>query len=390
MTQIVSVDVLIIGSGPAGISTALHLVQADQSWADRIVVIEKAVHPRDKLCGGGVTRTGENILNRLGLSFDAPHVPVREMQIVYENEAYLIQGNPAFRVTRRGEFDHWLVQCAQKRGITLRQDEAVKDIRPAKDYVEVVTERATYHTQVVVAADGSRSFTRRKLKWNDRGHLARLLEVLTPENGAEQTAFRDGAAVVDFSYLGRGLQGYYWDFPSFIKGQPVMNRGLFDSRVRSERPRMALKQTLAESLAKRGRDLADCELKGYPIRWFSRKGQFSRPRIILAGDAAGVDPLLGEGIAFALAYGEVATTAIIDAFTRQDFSFAGYKELILAHSFLSVLPTRIKLARLLYLLKYPWQARLLWKITSLVLRAFIWFSPNPTLDKSPRLVKLRD
>ena len=74
MAQVESVDVLIIGSGPAGMSTALHLVQADQAWADRIVVIEKAVHPRDKLCGGGVTRAGEDILGRLGLSFDPPHV----------------------------------------------------------------------------------------------------------------------------------------------------------------------------------------------------------------------------------------------------------------------------------------------------------------------------
>jgi 2-polyprenyl-6-methoxyphenol hydroxylase-like FAD-dependent oxidoreductase len=36
------VDVLIVGSGPSGTSTALHLVQQDPSWAERIVVVDKA------------------------------------------------------------------------------------------------------------------------------------------------------------------------------------------------------------------------------------------------------------------------------------------------------------------------------------------------------------
>ena len=49
MKQIEQVDVLIISSGPAGISAALHLVQADERWAKRIVVIDKAVYPREKL-----------------------------------------------------------------------------------------------------------------------------------------------------------------------------------------------------------------------------------------------------------------------------------------------------------------------------------------------------
>ncbi|MFW6097498.1 MAG: FAD-dependent monooxygenase, partial [Chloroflexota bacterium] len=51
----IEVDVLIVGSGPSGMSTALHLVQADAGWAERILVVDKAVHPREKLCGGGVT-----------------------------------------------------------------------------------------------------------------------------------------------------------------------------------------------------------------------------------------------------------------------------------------------------------------------------------------------
>ncbi len=45
MTKQDTVDVLIIGSGPAGMSVALYLIQADPRWATRILVVEKAVHP---------------------------------------------------------------------------------------------------------------------------------------------------------------------------------------------------------------------------------------------------------------------------------------------------------------------------------------------------------
>ncbi len=51
-------EVIIIGSGPAGLSTALHLLLCDPSWAERLVILEKAVHPRFKLCGGAVTPLG--------------------------------------------------------------------------------------------------------------------------------------------------------------------------------------------------------------------------------------------------------------------------------------------------------------------------------------------
>jgi len=38
------IDLIIIGSGSAGISTALHLLQQDPGWADREIMIEKASH----------------------------------------------------------------------------------------------------------------------------------------------------------------------------------------------------------------------------------------------------------------------------------------------------------------------------------------------------------
>ena len=97
MTTVHSIDVLIVGSGPAGLSTALHLVKADPAWAKRMLVIEKDVHPRPKLCGGGVTRLGERVLTQLGFGFEPAHIPINEVRIIYRNYVFAIRDHPVLR-----------------------------------------------------------------------------------------------------------------------------------------------------------------------------------------------------------------------------------------------------------------------------------------------------
>lgn len=166
-----------------------------------------------------------------------------------------------------------------------------------------------------------------------------------------------------------------------------MNRGLFDSRARAERPRADLKQTLAESMAQRKRDLADYPLKGHPIHRFNQRGQFSRSHLILVGDAAGVDPMVGEGISFALGYGPVAAAAISDAFARQDFGFSDYRQRLLADPLLKELPHRVSLARLIYGLNQRWQIGLVWRLSKLIIHIFNRLTPHSVSFEPPRFVK---
>ncbi|MCO5196009.1 MAG: NAD(P)/FAD-dependent oxidoreductase [Anaerolineae bacterium] len=368
MQDIEYVDVLIIGTGPSGSSLALHLIQKDRAWADRILMVDKAIHPRDKLCGGGITHMGQNILADLGLPFEPNNFPVNEVRLTYQDKSYSFYGNPVFRIVRRREFDHWLLQQVEARGATVRQGEAVEDVIHKQDYVEVRTEKAIIHAKIVVAADGSKSFVRRRLKWDDDSRVARLLEVDTPENPAETWEFENGVAVFDFTRMTDRLQGYYWDFPSYVDGKPIMNRGVFDSRVRPEKPKADLKQDLHDLLAERDRNLDDYKLKGHPIRTFNRNGKFAMPRVILIGDAAGVDPLMGEGISFALGYGIPASAAIADALERQDFSFDSYRDRLMAERLFKQLDIRVRLARFAYLMKYPRIVRAGWVAARFVVK----------------------
>ncbi len=385
MSDIQHVDVLIVGSGPSGTSTALHLVKSDPAWANRITVLDKAVHPREKLCGGGITHMGRNIISQLGLELEPDHFDVHEAKLTYGNKRYSFYGKPVFTIVRRDEFDHWLVQTAEQLGVTVRQGEAVKNITPHDDYIEVITDKATFHAKTLVAADGSKSFVRRALKWEGESHVARLVEVLTPENAAITPEFQERTAVFEFDQVSTyGLQGYYWDFPSYVDKKPFMNRGLFDSRAQPKRPKADLKATLSSAMSDRERDLNDYKLKGHPIRWWDKNAQFAKPRVLLVGDAAGADPLMGEGISFALGYGKVAADAINYAFAHDDFSYVNYRDLLLADPLFKQLNIRTWIAKTAYKSWPSWIMSLLWDVVGWVVKRTRWGNPDYMPVESPQ------
>ena len=56
-------DVVIVGGGPAGTTTALALTHAAPELASRLLVLEKARYPRDKPCAGALGRRGDGLLD---------------------------------------------------------------------------------------------------------------------------------------------------------------------------------------------------------------------------------------------------------------------------------------------------------------------------------------
>lgn len=343
-------DVVVVGGGPSGVSTALHLVQQDPSWASRVLVLEKAHYPRPKLCGGGISEYGAVVLQGLGLELaEVPQVAIEDMQFVRGKRVLSLPRGFGMVVVRRAEFDAWLAGKAMDRGITIHQGESVAEVTPHAGGVTVRSDKGTYEARTLVVADGSRGTLRRKLGLDDDNHVARALEILTPaDDEASRALFDKQIAVFDFTPSVAGLQGYYWDFPCVVGGKPHVNRGVYDARTVPDRPRADLKAILADCLAQRGLDLAQCELMGHPIRWFDPEAPAALPHVILAGDAAGADPLIGEGISFALAYGAATAYAIVDAFARDDFSYTSHLARLRSSPYGKLLEERLAQARALY------------------------------------------
>ncbi len=176
-------DVLIIGGGPSGLSTALHLAQIAPHLTGRILILEKAHYPRPKLCAGGLTADAEIILQRLGLDVsEVPHVDASAAHLDFAGKGLTISlpNTHALRIIRRNEFDAWLAQKVKDKGIEIREEITVKNIQPQDDCVIVETDAGSFTAQIVVGADGSNGITRRCILPNESIHTARVLEVITP------------------------------------------------------------------------------------------------------------------------------------------------------------------------------------------------------------------
>jgi flavin-dependent dehydrogenase len=136
--------------------------------------------------------------------------------------------------------------------------------------------------------------------------------------------------------------------------------GVYDTNLLAAMERPALKVPLAAEMARHGFDLREYELKGHPIRWFNPRLPLSVPRVLLAGDAAGSDPVFGEGISIALGYGMIAAQEIGEAFGTGDFSFGGYKQRVLRSPLGGSLRRRWFISHALYRLHWRWFQRLVW------------------------------
>jgi len=320
-------EVIIVGSGPAGASTALHLAQRAPALARRTLILEKAVHPRVKLCAGGVTGKGLRALGRLGLTLGVDAVSINGVE-VRDGARRRYTTCPGLAVTiQRPAFDGWLAHEAVARGALLHEGEGVTDVVVETDRVVVTTAKATYTAHAVVAADGAASAVRRTLGWPVAPHHARVLILDTPR-GPHDDDLRDDTLYLDFTPVSEGIHGYVWDFPTRIHGQPYINRGIYDRGDAASR-KSGLKEPLRRALATRGLDLDAYHLQGHLERELDLADPLARPRVILAGEAAGIDPTLGEGIAQAIVYGDRVAREVVRAHHTGDWSFRGYRRRLL-------------------------------------------------------------
>jgi len=270
-----------------------------------VLVIDRAVFPRPKCCGGGLTVKAAKLLDGV-----VPHVTEHSIcgaDFVTAGSSVfhgLYDKTVMYTVTRE-KLDLVLLQRAEKAGADVVQGITVSSLNVNQTWVEAVTDKGTFRSQFAIGADGNRSVVARSLNLESRdGFVGIETEVFV---GAEDMARWESLVLTDLGYTSNG---YGWVFPK----KDHLSIGI-GSRIDKARNLRGAYLQFLNSLNLSNYTIA--KWSGGLIPMYRGKPRVAKGRVALIGDAAGLaDPLTGEGIGNAVLSAHLAAPAIQNALKR--------------------------------------------------------------------------
>ncbi|MGB3293446.1 MAG: geranylgeranyl reductase family protein [Phormidesmis sp.] len=306
-------DCIIVGAGPAGASAAYHLSKKGHS----VLLLEKASLPRYKPCGGGVSP-------QIADWFDFDFEPVISQKVTRARYTWKLEDAvetdlslPIWMV-RRNEFDHYIVQQAQRRGAVLQDDTKATGIAFEENCWKVTTSRnETLTGKYLIAADGARGPMAKWLGFAKRKtSVAGAIEI-------EPRVTVENSHVVHFEF-GLLKNGYVWNFPK-ADGYSI-GSGAFCT---NQRKGGDLVQPMVDYAASFGVDGDRTQKHGHPVCLWDGDQTLHTQNAVLAGEAACVvDPFTAEGIRPSIFTGIKAAEAIDLALAGDSEALANYSRII--------------------------------------------------------------
>lgn len=300
-------DIVVVGGGPAGLTTAIALADLVPRARARLVVLEREVYPRLKICAGAISGFGDKLHAAMDVHVRVDAEPIHGHAVRSTRGLTVARPGHVARVVRRETYDAALADVARARGIRIEEGCTVRGIGAARadGTVPVETTRGTLSACAVVGADGVGSVARRAVGGKPSGLRAQVVEVDTePVDGDLD---RD---LLHFDTSDPSLEGYAWDFGTRVGGRRLVCRGVY-KLVRAGAGgggRGDVGAMLDARLTAMGLDPAAYPHKRFAERGFARMDVLASDHVILVGEAAGIDPLSGEGISPAIEYGALAGT----------------------------------------------------------------------------------
>jgi geranylgeranyl reductase family protein len=312
-------DVAVVGAGPAGAAAAIRLARASR----RVALIDKAVFPRDKCCGDGLTTGALRRLARLGLD---PGVvgswqPVSEAVVVAPNGRQvalpLPPGGTFAATARRSELDAALVDLATRAGARLLQGCTVTSasVVGGGPLVRLETSHGPIEAPYVIAADGMWSPLRKAFDAHDqtgyRGdwHALRQYFSSTGPDARKLWVWFEPDL----------LPGYAWSFPlpdgAANAGFGIHRRaGQATGNMTEKWAELLRRPHIAGVLGRHASPDAPAKTWPIPARIGLSPLVAAGGSVLFVGDAArATDSMTGEGIAQAVETAELAAYAILRA-----------------------------------------------------------------------------
>jgi geranylgeranyl reductase family protein len=284
-------DVVVVGGGPAGAAAALAAVRTGA----RVLVLDRADFPRDKVCGDAVAPEAFDVLAALGVDVAAltdgyPPVPRLSLRSPGGAVVERATARPSFVVPRE-VLDARLLAAALAAGAEVRR-QLVRRVEPGADGVVV---DGALEAGVLVGADGAESVVRRALGLGANAPTRLAVAI----RGYAPTAHEGALRLVTTA---QRWPAYAWSFPI---GDGRANVG-YGELVSGGANRAQLVDGLHRLLP----DAAPDTLRAHRLPLSTGRPRQPDGRVLLAGDAAGlINPLTGEGIFYAVLSGSLAGRA---------------------------------------------------------------------------------
>lgn len=329
-------DVIVVGAGPAGATTATALAQMERD----VLLLDRHQFPRDKACGDAIPAGAIEIMAQYGMQNKVEAAlkrgefyPLRQMLLVspngHELEADFTKGNSY--IAPRVYFDAIIQKHAIESGAEFLQAQVSE---PLLEKGKVIGVRARvngdvkdFRAKAVIGADGVTSPIARALRPKSERHVDahRAVALRAYIDDIEEFPHK-----IEF-YLYKGiLPGYAWIFPTG-KGQANIGLGMRLDYFRRSKQRLEvmlrnfMEMPDIKKRLKQGGRLRDVAI--WQLNFGSQKNlRHVFDGAVLVGDAAGfVNPLTGGGIHNALISAKLAAETVEAALAKGDTSVQNLK-----------------------------------------------------------------
>jgi len=295
-------DLIIVGGGPAG--SAAGRVAGKQGL--RTLLIEKAIFPRYKPCGGALSERAQSYLD-----FDLPE-KVRERNVFGARIHYggrVIERHKQYRISTlvsRSVLDHYLLDKARETGIDVKMGEKVVNCGEDDGCIEVYTDKGRYRARCVIVAEGAHGTLKYGVRKRDKKsqYAVAIVTEVDASNDQIDNYIRNAVDI----HFGVTTMGYGWIFP---------HENYFSVGIAGLANRMASPRTTLTNFLRSSGFGGNYTLRAHVLPAGGIRRSIVNSRMLLTGDAAGfVDPFLGEGIAYAIRSGQIAAETVSDVLSH--------------------------------------------------------------------------
>ena len=319
----IQTNVCIVGAGPGGVGAALKL----SYLGIPCILIDKAVFPRDKICGDAISGKVTTLLNRIDPAilerFNAQpvHSDVWGMRFVVQNNQLIdvpFQANhqcntakaPGY-VAKRMDFDHFLIKEIKRReNIQFFEGVEIAHFEQSEQGYQLKSKDRSLkiEAKLLIVANGAHSTFSRKqagLEKDLNHHAGAIRAYYKGVKGMSKDNF------IELHFIKSIVPGYFWIFP-LPNGEANVGLGMRSDYISQNK--VNLRKCLEDIITNHPdikERFVEAEMignvKGYGLPLGSKTRTISGNHYMLVGDAGHlIDPLTGEGIGNAFYSGIIA------------------------------------------------------------------------------------